>query len=124
MPQPEGTARERPFTYGLQILSDDKARIALGLPGTAGSLIELSSAPGVQPIPRNGRLGLYHFAVLVAAREALGEFVLHLAGLRVPFSSADHLVSEAIYLWDPDGLGIEVYADPSAPTGASTAASS
>ena len=106
--------RSRSFyteVLGLQILSDDKARIALGVPGTAGSLIELSSAPGVQPIPRNGRLGLYHFAVLVPARAALGEFVVHLAGLHVPFSSADHLVSEAIYLWDPDGLGIEVYAD-------------
>ena len=106
--------RSRSFytdVLGFQVLGDDNGRIALGVPGAARSLIELFSAPGVQPVPRNGRLGLYHFAVLLPAREALGEFVVHLAGLHVPFSSADHLVSEAIYLWDPDGLGIEVYAD-------------
>jgi catechol 2,3-dioxygenase len=54
---------------------------------------------------------LYHFAILLPDRAALGRFVSHLAAVGVAAGSADHAVSEAIYLTDPDGLGIEVYAD-------------
>jgi catechol 2,3-dioxygenase len=106
--------RSRSFytdVLGFQVIDDRDGRIALGEAGATRPLIELAHVPGVQPIPRNGRLGLYHFAVLLPGRELLGRFVVHLASLHVPFSSADHLVSESIYLWDPDGLGIEVYAD-------------
>ncbi|HEX6050902.1 MAG TPA: VOC family protein [Gemmatimonadaceae bacterium] len=74
-------------------------------------LIELHELPGAQPVPRRGRLGLYHYAILVPDRGALGRFVSHLATLGVYAGMSDHLVSEAIYLSDPDGLGIEVYAD-------------
>ncbi|HYJ79167.1 MAG TPA: VOC family protein, partial [Longimicrobiaceae bacterium] len=63
------------------------------------------------PVPRRGRLGLYHFAVLLPDRAALGRFAGHVAGLRIPAGMSDHFVSEAMYLTDPDGLGIEVYAD-------------
>jgi catechol 2,3-dioxygenase len=63
------------------------------------------------PVPRRGRLGLYHFALLLPDRAALGRFVAHLAALGVRAGASDHLVSEALYLNDPDGLGIEVYAD-------------
>ena len=106
--------RSRAFyteVLGLRVIADTRDRIALAVDGATRPLVELVTAPGVQPIPRNGRLGLYHFALLVPSRDALGRFVVHLASLHLPFSSADHLVSEAIYLWDPDGLGIEVYAD-------------
>jgi catechol 2,3-dioxygenase len=54
---------------------------------------------------------LYHFAVLLPERAALARFVNHLAEIGASAASADHLVSEAMYLTDPDGLGIEVYAD-------------
>jgi catechol 2,3-dioxygenase len=74
-------------------------------------LIELHEQRGIRPVPRHGRLGLYHFAILLPDREALGRFVAHLAELGAYAGSADHLVSEALYLADPDGLGIEVYAD-------------
>lgn len=60
---------------------------------------------------RRGALGLYHFAILLPDRSALGRFAAHLANLGVRIGTADHLVSEAFYLSDPDGLGIEVYAD-------------
>ena len=106
--------RSRSFytdVLGLSVIEDARDHLALGEDGATRPLVQLFTAPGVQPIPRNGRLGLYHFALLLPSREALGRFVVHLAGLHLPFSSADHLVSEAIYLWDPDGLGIEVYAD-------------
>ena len=62
-------------------------------------------------MPHGGRLGLYHFAILVPDRASLGRFVRHLSELGEYAGSADHAVSEALYLTDPDGLGIEVYAD-------------
>ena len=74
-------------------------------------LIELDERPGARAVPQAGVLGLYHFAILLPDRISLGRFVRHLSRLGVQFGAADHLVSEAIYLWDPDGLGIEVYAD-------------
>jgi catechol 2,3-dioxygenase len=74
-------------------------------------LVELYERPGVAPVPRRGRLGLYHYAILLPDRPALGRFVQHLAGLDVRAGMSDHLVSEAVYLNDPDGLGIEVYVD-------------
>lgn len=74
-------------------------------------LIELREQRGVRPVPRRGRIGLYHFAILLPDRGSLGRFVGHLGRLGVYVGSADHLVSEALYLTDPDGLGIEVYAD-------------
>jgi catechol 2,3-dioxygenase len=74
-------------------------------------LVDLIEHPGAPPVPRRGHLGLYHVAILLPDRASLGRFVAHLARLRVPAGSADHLVSEALYLNDPDGLGFEVYAD-------------
>jgi len=66
---------------------------------------------GARPVPRRGAFGLYHFAILLPDRAALGRFAAHLSRLAVPVGMADHLVSEALYLTDPDGLGIELYAD-------------
>jgi catechol 2,3-dioxygenase len=74
-------------------------------------LLELHERAGATPVPRRGRLGLFHFAILLPDRAALGRFVAHLADTGESAGMADHLVSEAIYLSDPDGLGIEVYAD-------------
>lgn len=84
---------------------------SLGVPGGEEPLIELVEAPGVTPASPRGRLGLYHFALLVPERAALARLVRHLGDLDVRVGTADHGVSEALYLTDPDGLGIEVYAD-------------
>ncbi|AZB41621.1 VOC family protein [Bacillus sp. FJAT-42376] len=60
------------------------------------------------------RTGLYHFAILLPSRKELSAFLHHLLGSGYPIQGAsDHLVSEAIYFADPDGNGIEVYADRS-----------
>jgi catechol 2,3-dioxygenase len=96
---------------GFEVRSEDSERAALGAQGGDHALIELVGRPGVQPVPRGGLLGLYHFAILLPDRAALGRFASHLATLSIHAGSADHAVSEAIYLSDPDGLGIEVYAD-------------
>ncbi len=61
---------------------------------------------------RRGTTGLYHFAVLVPSRVALAKSLRRLAETQWPVQGfADHLVSEAIYLPDPDGNGIEIYRD-------------
>lgn len=96
---------------GLSVLDQDTSRARLAPRGSSAHLIELQHEPSTRPVPRGGVLGLYHFAILLPSRTALGQFVRHLARKQHQFGAADHLVSEAIYLWDPDGLGIEVYAD-------------
>jgi catechol 2,3-dioxygenase len=80
--------------------------------GNAGApLVVLETRPGVRAVPRRATLGLYHFAILVPDRATLGRFLAHVSALGTHVAMADHLVSEALYLTDPDGLGIEVYAD-------------
>ena len=74
-------------------------------------LVELNERRGARHAPGQGKLGLYHFAILLPDRAALGRFVMHLAGVKERVGASDHLVSEALYLRDPDGLGIEVYTD-------------
>jgi catechol 2,3-dioxygenase len=95
---------------GLRALRIDGNEATLGAHGDDRALVHLETRPGLKPA-RRGAIGLYHFAILLPDRQALGHFAAHLAALRVRAGMADHLVSEAFYLWDPDGLGIEVYAD-------------
>ena len=59
-------------------------------------LVRLERRAGARPAPRRGRLGLYHFAILLPDRRALGRLAAHLAALNVRIGSADHLVSEAL----------------------------
>ncbi len=73
-------------------------------------LIELVEEPGLKPL-NQPRLGLFHVAILLPSRENLSAFVKHASGLGVRLSAGDHIYSEAIYLNDPDGMGVEVYAD-------------
>lgn len=106
---------ERSLTYytdvlGLRVLETGDTVAVLGPQGEDRPLVRLETGPGVTRA-RRGALGLYHFAILLPERAALGRFIAHLSNRRVRVGSADHLVSEALYLWDPDGLGIEVYAD-------------
>src|SRR5688572_3651434 len=95
---------------GLRLL-DGGSQALLGAEGEEDPLVVLREHPGVRPVPRSGLLGLYHFAILLPDRQGLGRFVAHLGTLGEHAGSADHAVSEALYLTDPDGLGIEVYAD-------------
>ncbi len=74
-------------------------------------LIELHERADAVAKPQRSS-GLFHFAILVPSRAALGRSLRRLAEKRWPMSgAADHLVSEALYLNDPDGLGIEIYRD-------------
>lgn len=74
-------------------------------------LIELHLQAGASPRPRR-TAGLFHVAILVPTRAALGRSLRRLAARAWPLSgAADHWVSEALYLDDPDGLGLEIYRD-------------
>lgn len=97
---------------GLRTIEGGGGQAALlGTPGDGAALVELHERAGAAPVPRRGRLGLYHFAILLPDRRALARFAAHLAERGVGAGASDHRVSEAFYLHDPDGLGIEVYAD-------------
>lgn len=99
-------------TLGLTVRDRRAGEAALAAGESAPPLLHLHERPLARRAPRRGeRLGLYHFALLVPDRAALGRVIGHLAGAGMAVASADHAVSEAIYLWDPDGLGIEIYAD-------------
>jgi catechol 2,3-dioxygenase len=95
---------------GLHVYDATTDTAALGPRGDHHPLVLLQTSNGVVPA-RRGAFGLYHFAILLPKRAALGRFASHLSAHGVRVDMADHLVSESLYLWDPDGLGIEVYAD-------------
>src|SRR3954467_8647889 len=96
---------------GMRVIdrSGDTAR--LGPHGENREIVHLHELSTARPVPQRGLLGLYHFAILLPDRASLGRFVAHLAQIGAYAGMSDHFVSEAVYLTDPDGLGIEVYAD-------------
>ncbi|MED4634859.1 VOC family protein [Peribacillus frigoritolerans] len=98
---------------GLQVLKKTDRKAVLTTDGKT-PLLTLEQPADV--IPKEGRTtGLYHFALLLPTRADLSIFLRHLLQTKYPFGAADHEVSEALYITDPDGNGIEVYSDrPSA----------
>ena len=104
-------ARQTAFftqVLGLEILSQTDREVILGVGGKAL----------VHPIQTNreetvkSSYDLYHMAILLPSREDLADVFKHIAELNVPFvGAADHGYSEALYLEDPEGNGIELYRD-------------
>ncbi len=84
--------------------------VALSPPGASHALLVLNSGPSAPPRPR-GAAGLFHVALLYPDRPALARALRRVLDLGIPIGSADHGVSEAIYLSDPEGNGLELYAD-------------
>jgi catechol 2,3-dioxygenase len=99
---------------GFAVLREEKAAngndiVILG----AGEreILHLRHLPGGRPRSRQSA-GLYHFALLVPDERELGSFLKQSLDKHIPIDGAsDHLVSQALYLSDPEGNGIEVYAD-------------
>jgi catechol 2,3-dioxygenase len=107
---------ERALVYYRDVLgfiatSSSARSVALSAADDPRPLVELHERAGARRVPQAGVLGLYHFAILLPDRASLGRFVTHVAKLGERVGAADHFVSESLYLWDPDGLGMEVYAD-------------
>jgi catechol 2,3-dioxygenase len=95
---------------GLQSAERDDGTLAFGVAGEH-PLVELRVERSAPRLDRRAT-GLFHLAVLVPSRIDLGFALARLAEARWPLDGAsDHLVSEALYLSDPDGNGIEIYRD-------------
>lgn len=94
---------------GFQVLEHTGKRATLTADGIR-PLVSLEQPENVTP-KQPGTTGLYHFALLLPNRTDLGKILEHLIKLNIQLGSSDHLVSEALYLSDPDGNGIEIYRD-------------
>jgi catechol 2,3-dioxygenase len=102
-------ARYYEQVIGLHVLSRDKDEAHLGVGDRL--LLTLRQRPDIDLEPR-GFAGLFHTAFLLPDRPALGRWLMRAMQDQTAFvGAADHLVSEALYLEDPEGNGIEVYAD-------------
>lgn len=94
---------------GLTVMARSETEASLGAAGNV--LLVLMRKPEAPFEPRNAA-GLFHTAFLMPTRRDLARWLVHAAHGRVRLTGfADHAVSEAIYLDDPEGNGIEVYAD-------------
>jgi catechol 2,3-dioxygenase len=95
--------------FGLERISDGKEQATFGADGAA--ILKLISIPGGRERPRH-TAGLFHFAILLPDERELGGFLQRTLEVRLPLTgTADHYVSQALYFDDPEGNGIEVYAD-------------
>ena len=91
---------------GLRLIREDHESAELGIDGQV--LVRLQ-AGAKQP---SSAAGLFHLAILLPSRRDLANWLKHAAEARIPLEGAsDHLVSEALYLSDPEGNGIEIYRD-------------
>jgi catechol 2,3-dioxygenase len=94
---------------GLTVMRRTATNARLGSGGVA--LLDLERREGAAREARNAA-GLYHTAFLMPTRKDLARWLVHAAANKIPLTGfADHLVSESVYLDDPEGNGIEVYAD-------------
>ena len=104
-----GVARYYEEGIGLARIDADSDTVRLGAGGEV--LIVLRKRPSAEREPP-GLAGLYHTAFLVPGRADLGAWLRRAIEMKLPFDgAADHLVSESLYLSDPEGNGIEMYAD-------------
>src|SRR5579871_760519 len=95
---------------GFTVLDRTERDAVLAVAGTP--LLLLHEQPGALPWMIDAATGLYHFAILLPTRADLGRWLRqYLTTSFPPPGQGDHIVSEALYLRDPDGHGIEVYAD-------------
>src|SRR3954469_6460111 len=107
----EGSLAFYEQVLGLRAMERTADSASLGPHGEDREIVHLRQLSSARPVPRRGLVGLYHFAILLPDRASLGRFIAHLGEIGAYAGMSDHFVSEAVYLTDPDGLGIEVYAD-------------
>ncbi len=104
---------------GLQVVDRHDSVVQLGAVRSSSpafssalqALVVLHEHLAAMPVASGKRFGLFHLAILLPSRAALGQFLVHLASRGKRAGMSDHAVSEALYLTDPDGHGLEIYAD-------------
>jgi catechol 2,3-dioxygenase len=107
----DGVARYYRDAIGLRELARGSDRVELGVDGHERPLVRLVADPDAPRRPPR-TTGLFHLAVLVPSRAELARALHRVTGAGQQFTGAsDHLVSEALYLDDPEGNGIEIYRD-------------
>lgn len=94
---------------GFKVLEEATDKVVLTADGKTPLLI-IEQPEHVTPKEAH-KSGLYHFALLLPTRADLGAIIKHFIQHQVQIGASDHLVSEALYLSDPDGNGIEIYID-------------
>jgi catechol 2,3-dioxygenase len=100
---------------GLKVLEQQERKVALTADGKT-ALVTIEQPEDIQP-KQQRTTGLYHYALLLPSRADLAKVILHMIQTQYPIQGgSDHLVSEALYLADPDGNGIEIYHDRPAST--------
>lgn len=97
---------------GFHVASAGVGQAVLSAQGSdSRPIFRLTERPGARPKPRRAT-GLYHAAILLPSRHDLGRMLEHILQADYPLQGAsDHHISEALYLADPDGNGLEIYAD-------------
>ncbi|MBZ0278956.1 MAG: VOC family protein [Anaerolineae bacterium] len=96
---------------GFRVIRQDANQASLSPTGEEPALIVLTAVPGLKPRPRN-TTGLYHAAIRLPNRVELARVFQRLIVHEWRFQGfSDHAVSEALYLPDPDGNGLELYRD-------------
>ena len=73
-------------------------------------ILELHEVPGASPAPQRAT-GLFHAAIVLPSRAALGQALMRMIAANSPLGEADHAVSEGFHISDPDGNGLEIYRD-------------
>lgn len=94
---------------GMTLIEQKERRAVLGTK-LRKPLVILEHPENIEPKEMH-KTGLYHFALLLPKRSDLADIVYHFIEKGIRVASADHLVSEALYLNDPEGNGIEIYVD-------------
>ncbi|MFC6464824.1 VOC family protein [Marinilactibacillus sp. GCM10026970] len=96
-------------TLGLEVLEASEEKVKLGVRGSKQPLLILKT---IQNVVDRRAAGLFHTAFLLPSRKDLGDTLYRLLVKKIPIDGAsDHGYSEAIYLQDPEGNGIEIYRD-------------
>jgi catechol 2,3-dioxygenase len=93
---------------GLELIERSPERLIFGSGGKP--FLNLEVRPAAVPRDEN-TTGLYHVAILVPDRPSLGGVLARIAAAGVRLGASDHLVSEALYIWDEDNNGLEIYRD-------------
>ena len=106
------TNRERSIRFyrevvGLELIAETADVASLGVEGNELVALHAGAARAVA----EGTTGLYHLAIVVPTRKELARVIARLMSIRHNHSPTDHVLTKSDYLWDPDGNGIEIYAE-------------